>query len=271
MALVFAKYEGLGNDFVVVDAARPDGWDGDRARRLCDRHFGVGADGVLVVTPARDPRARARMTVLNADGSRPEMCGNGLRCVALHLARADATCGASYAIETDAGIRACEVDRNGDAAMVRADLGVASWLADLAVEDGGKRLDFAQISTGNPHLVTFDADYDAAAIDRFAPVVSARIPGGANVEFAHLVGERRIDLVVWERGVGRTLACGTGAAATALAAARVGLVPFDAPIEIRLPGGALEVCVDAEGHAAKQRGPARLLFVGEFVREGAEE
>jgi diaminopimelate epimerase len=265
MSLRFAKYEGLGNDFIVVDAERLDDWNGDRAQALCDRHFGIGADGVLVVTAADDRRARARMTVLNADGSRPEMCGNGLRCVALHLARADGALGTSFVVETDSGLRSCEVDRSADTAMVRAELGQASFVADHAVEIDGATHVFAQVSTGNPHLVTFDASYDERAIDRFAPRVSERVAGGANVEFARVLDRRRIDLVVWERGVGRTLACGTGAAATALAAARLDLADFDSAIEIRLPGGSLEVSVSAANHSVLQRGPARLVFAGEVA------
>ena len=110
--LRFAKYEGLGNDFLIVDAATDAVLDAARVARLCDRHFGVGGDGVLLVTPPKSLGARATMIVLNADGSRPEMCGNGLRCVALHLALQDRAQGVSFIVDTDAGPRLVAVERN---------------------------------------------------------------------------------------------------------------------------------------------------------------
>src|SRR5215470_15232162 len=113
--LNFVKYEGAGNDFLVVEAATERAVSPERAVALCDRHFGVGADGVLLVVPASDGAARARMVVLNADGSRPEMCGNGLRCVALHLACRDGADRIDYVIETDAGERSTRVERSGGA------------------------------------------------------------------------------------------------------------------------------------------------------------
>src|SRR6187399_2343014 len=109
--LAFTKYEGAGNDFLVVEAPTEAAISPERAVELCDRHFGVGADGVLLVVPPSATGSRARMVVLNADGSRPEMCGNGLRCVAMHLARRDGAARIEYAIETDAGIKATAVER----------------------------------------------------------------------------------------------------------------------------------------------------------------
>src|SRR4051812_47456533 len=116
--LGFSKYEGLGNDFLVVDAASDALLRAAEVARLCDRHFGVGGDGVLLVAPADSAEARAKMVVLNADGSRPEMCGNGLRCVALHLARRDGADDVSYSVETDAGPKLVRVARRGDEAAV---------------------------------------------------------------------------------------------------------------------------------------------------------
>src|SRR5438309_11070936 len=106
----FAKYQGLGNDFVVIDAAREDAMTSEQASALCDRRFGIGGDGVLLVLPPRDAANAARMKVLNADGSVPEMCGNGLRCVALHVARARGVRRGDLAFETDAGVRRCAID-----------------------------------------------------------------------------------------------------------------------------------------------------------------
>src|SRR5690606_15706530 len=162
--------------------------------------------------------------ILNADGSRPEMCGNGLRCVAVHLER---TRGARdrLQVETDAGVLECRpFDREGRR-WVTISLGVARSLGMLEVKTTERALEFRRVSVGNPHAVVLGYSPDLATIDRLGPEVSARIPGGANVEFTRVTGPRALDVVVWERGVGRTLACGTGAGATVLAAAEVGLVP----------------------------------------------
>ena len=262
--LAFEKLEGLGNDFIVVHRPSAD-LDAQCARQLCDRHFGIGADGVLLVLPPATPSARARMLVINADGSRPEMCGNGLRCVALALARRDNATAISYVIDTDAGPLACEVDRSGETGMVRVGMGRAEVLPSHVTEHDGQKLELRRISTGNPHAIVFDAGLDEAALDRFGPRVSSEIPGGSNVELATRRGPRSFDLVVWERGVGRTLACGTGAAATAAAAALAGHAPFGEPIEIRLPGGSLELTVQRETLELSMRGPARRVFSGEVV------
>lgn len=265
MDLAFSKLEGLGNDFIVVDAAGEASIGPEQARALCDRHFGIGADGVLLVLPPASAGARARMLVLNADGSRPEMCGNGLRCVALHLALRDRAPAISYLIDTDAGSLPCEVERDGDSAQVRVAMGRARAEGVHRTEFDGQLLEFVMISTGNRHAILFDAGYDLAAVDRLGPQVCAEIPGGTNVELAVTRGEQRFDLVVWERGVGRTLACGTGAAATAAAAALAGRARFGQPIEIRLPGGPLQVVVEEHTLALGMRGPARRVFSGEVA------
>jgi diaminopimelate epimerase len=258
----FQKFEGLGNDFIVVDG--PGAWLATRAVSLCDRHFGVGANGVLAVSEPRSPGARATMVVLNADGSRPEMCGNGLRCVALHLARTDGVSEAEYTVDTDAGPRRCVVTRDGHAAQVLIDLGRAEALGDHVTEHGGRTYSFARISMGNPHAVWFGGLLDGKDADAVGAAVSAQIKGGSNVEFVAQRGSRAADVVVWERGVGRTLACGTGAGATAAALALAGKAPFGEPIEVRLPGGPLAVWVDAHTLAVRLRGPARWVFAGEL-------
>jgi diaminopimelate epimerase len=260
--LTFDKLEGLGNDFVLLEGGSISG---DQARQLCDRHLGIGADGVLLVLAPSSRGARARMLVLNADGSRPEMCGNGLRCVALWLALRDAAGAISYVVDTDAGPLLCQVEREGERALVQAELGRAEIFGEHRTSFEGRELDFLRVSTGNPHVVSFDAGLDLPAIDRLGPRISAEFPQGSNVELATQLGPRRFDLVVWERGVGRTLACGTGAAATAVAAATSGRAPFGEPIEVRLPGGALEIQVAKETLAVTARGPARRVFSGEVV------
>jgi diaminopimelate epimerase len=126
-----------------------------------------------------------------------------------------------------------------------------------------RELSFSRVSMGNPHAVTFDADLTAAVLDELGPLISARIPGGSNVESVTTKSPRDLELLVWERGVGRTLACGTGACATAVAAAVSGRAPFDTPIRVGLPGGDLEISVRRETLAVTMRGPARLVFTGE--------
>lgn len=263
MTLSFHKYEGLGNDFVIVESTGSLALD---APGICDRHFGVGADGVLLIVPGTSAGARARMVVLNADGSRPEMCGNGIRCVALHLALQDDAQGISYVIDTDAGPLLCEVERDGNTAQVRVGMGPARPEPDFRLEVDGRALTFARVSMGNPHAISFDEPLDPAHADRVGPLVSAALPEGTNVELARQKGDESFDLVVWERGVGRTLACGTGACATAVAAVRAGKARYDSPIAIDLPGGRLEIRVAPDTLEVSMRGPARRVFSGESPR-----
>jgi diaminopimelate epimerase len=266
--LRFDKYEGLGNDFIVVDASEEAALSPQAAAALCDRRFGVGADGVLLVLPARAAGTAARMRVINADGSIPEMCGNGLRCVALHVARGRRASDPGQArdlelrVETDAGERVCRLQGSLSDAMVTVDMGVVRVLGDLAVPVDGRSVTVTAADAGNPHAVLL-GDFARSDAEAVGPRVAthADFPQGTNVEFAR-IASRGVDLVVWERGVGITLACGTGACATVAVACAKGLLPTGEPIEVRLPGGALEVTI-AEGGRATMRGPARHVFSGE--------
>jgi len=260
MELRFAKYEGLGNDFLVVDASDDRLLDADQVSALCDRHFGVGGDGVLLVTPPRSSGARASMIVLNADGSRPEMCGNGLRCVALELAIKDRAAGLSFVVDTDAGPRQVAVDRSERNATVSVDMGRGVPEPDFVHAFNGADLTFTRVSMGNPHAIAFDTGLAERALDELGPAISRAFPAGTNVELVTTLGPRALEVIVWERGVGRTLACGTGACAVAVAAARQGRVPFDEAIEVRLPGGALHITVARESLAVTMSGPARPVF-----------
>ncbi len=255
----FEKYEGLGNDFILVELDRTK-FDPSVVARLCDRHFGIGADGILFIEPPSSMQARATMTVINADGSQPEMCGNGIRCVALYLAAKDGRSSVDLLIDTDAGIRRCKVS-NGD---VEVDMGCLVDGGPVEVTLEGRTHRFAQMSAGNPHAITF-VPYTAREIDDVGPRVSVAsiFPGGTNVEFARLADDGSIDLVVWERGVGRTMACGTGACATVGAACLQGQRPFDTPIAVNLPGGTLKVSVSVGSLSTTMRGPARSVFQGE--------
>lgn len=257
--LQFEKWEGLGNDFVLVDDPAASIGPAE-ALILCDRRFGVGADGVLVVD-RRGPLPR--MIVWNADGSRPEMCGNGLRCVAAHLAAGGAG-ESALTVVTDAGEKACAVTAASTNRFdVTVEMGAARARGELAFLVDGREHRFLDVDVGNPHAITF-ADYDEAAIDHVGPAVAVAPRGGTNVEFCRVEAER-IRVIVWERGVGRTLACGTGACAVAAAACDTGRASFGVPIRVALPGGELIITVTAGTRALRMSGPARRVFTGQVV------
>ncbi len=268
MKVRFEKWEGLGNDFIVL---RRDDLDPVEVARLCDRRRGIGADGVLLVS---ERAGRPRMIVRNADGSRPEMCGNGLRCVAasvvgprgaLNVGRDSAFAGRSLVVDTDAGERRCEVTRpEGEEASfhVTIAMGVARRGDDLRASIEGRDHRFLTVDMGNPHAVTFEGASEAE-LSRVGPVVTAIPPGGTNVELCSVERRDHIRVVVWERGVGPTLACGTGACAVAAAACDEGLTAFGEPVTVELPGGALTITVDRATRAVTMTGPARCVFQGE--------
>lgn len=265
----FEKWEGLGNDFVLVEDD-PRRWSDDRVREVCDRRRGVGADGVLFIdrgSPARPPR----MVVRNADGSRPEMCGNGVRCVAGYLVSHVKKAAGVVKIATDAGEKRCDVTGGGGRFDVSVEMGPARLDGQLAVMIEGRAHVFTFVDVGNPHAITFEP-YSEVEIDAVGPRVSRHPEGGTNVEFCRVAqvdpalsgGEPRVDVVVWERGVGRTLACGTGACAVASAACAAGHFAYGAPVRVRLPGGDLVITIEPGSWAATMRGPARRVFSGEL-------
>ena len=298
MALLpFVKVEGLGNDFLVVDlrpgkpayplaelVTRPE-----TVRALCDRNFGVGGDGVLAILPG--VQGDARMRVLNADGSEAEMCGNGIRCVAKVLYEQDPALRKDILrIDTDAGLLDCAVDvKDQRVASVTVDMGVPQLVPKLVpVESDEPRLvrvarhardrEFAitAVSMGNPHVVIFMDDPTANLRELAASYGPALeydpiFPRRTNVEFAKVrtnAGRPEIDLVVWERGCGITLACGTGACATVVAACLEGRVPTDREVAVHLPGGTLTITAKnaapgPEGPnfaGVAMRGPANIVF-----------
>jgi diaminopimelate epimerase len=260
-AVAFFKYEGLGNDFIVVDASDDRAFPPERASALCERRFGVGADGLLLMLPPRTGDCATRMRVINADGSIPEMCGNGVRCVALHFARAHHLEQASVLVDTDAGPRACTVDDARGEGMVTVDMGIVRVLGERTLQVDGQAVTVTTADAGNPHAVLFGA-FARGDVEHLGPRLATHpdFPRGTNVEFAHVATDA-IDVVAWERGVGITLACGTGGCATAAVACARGFVPKRTPVAVRLPGGTLEVTID-DGGRATMRGPARHVFSG---------
>lgn len=259
MALPFTKYHGLGNDFVVVDGPL---MDAARARRLCDRRRGVGGDGVLTVLPPRTAGSVATMHIYNSDGSVAAMCGNGIRCMARHLAERRGLDGA-IVIDTDSGPKACTIHRGagGEVAAVSVEMGPAALQGEQTFRVGEEILSALRVSMGNPHAVLLDQPTVERA-SAVGPVIERSVPGGVNVGLAR-PGPAGIDLVVWERGAGLTDACGTGACAAAVAAVSRGLAPAGVPVAVRLPGGALEITVAPDLVGVTMRGPAERAFSGE--------
>lgn len=269
----FRKVEGLGNDFLLLDRrhASPEALAQEleslarRAPALCDRRFGVGGDGLLVIGPAVTGAAAAAMIVVNHDGSRPEMCGNGLRCVALAVAGAQA----EIVIDTDAGPKLCRVTEvSGEtwpSGQVAVDMGPPALLGARAPAAASDRR-FAAVSMGNPHAIAFvGPDEDPEALARaLGPAIERDplFPARTNVEFARMEADGGVTLWVWERGCGITSACGTGACATLAAAIAAGLAPYGRDVTVTLPGGPLRVRQDAPGAPIWMTGPARVVFDG---------
>lgn len=246
----FLKMEGLGNDFVVV--AGPLNPSPADVAAWCDRRHGVGADGVLVVTAVDD--STVRMQYWNADGSAAEMCGNGLRCVARYAVDHGLVAIRDFTVITPAGSRQVQVPESGP---IRVELGPVGGAGDT-IELAGYTLQ--PMSAGNPHAVTFVDDTYSVPVGAVGPLVEGdpQFPERTNVEFATVVDRHRIQLRVWERGVGETLACGSGAAAAVAAANAAGRVGDT--VTVVLPGGPLEVeLIDG---TAWLTGPATAVFEG---------
>lgn len=261
MALRFAKWHGLGNDFVLVEGplSTPE-----RARRICDRRRGIGADGLVTILPPRTPGAVATMHITNSDGSVAEMCGNAIRCVAKHLALRRGLTG-TLRIDTDAGTKVCTLHPGpgGEVAEVSVEMGAARLEGEGDFTVSGERLHATRVSVGNPHAVVFEEGAPSQErAGRVGPAIERAVPGGVNVGFAR-PGPEGIDLVVWERGAGLTDACGTGACAAAVASIRLGAAKPGAPVAVRLPGGTLEITVSADLSRVTMRGPAERVFEGE--------
>lgn len=263
----FYKYHGLGNDFLIVEA-HDHTLDRRWVERVCDRHRGVGADGVLLAAPPERADSHGRMVLYNQDGTRPEMCGNGIRCVARHLAEQRGIEDNPLFIDTDAGRKTCRiVSRESDAWLVSVDMGRAEFSSDpIDLDCEGVSRRFYRVDVGNPHAVTFEAA-DAQTVDRFGDLFNGPDAGyfddGVNVEFVSVQTPDAVDVVVYERGVGRTQACGTGACATAVAGWRTERLA-DGPVDVALPGGTLEIEEDDDGNVW-MTGPAEAVYSGDFA------
>ncbi len=263
---------GIGNDFIIIDGFRQAIRDPSAlAARLCDRRFGVGADGLIVAAPSTV--ADAQMRIFNRDGSEPEMCGNGIRCLGKYLYDSGACRKLAMTIETRAGVLALDVEVDGGMARrLKVDMGaprfdpaqipVASESNVVTLEVEGRALRLFCVSMGNPHAVTFDLYPEDDLFLRLGALLErhAIFPRRANIEFCRVNASGGADVRVWERGDGPTLACGTGACAVLAAGASQGLLPREATIS--LPGGALDILWADDGHLY-MTGPAETVFTGE--------
>jgi diaminopimelate epimerase len=281
----FAKYHGLGNDFLVVDLRSASHDDAAKVQdpstviALCDRQFGVGADGVLAVLPS-SAGDDARMRVLNSDGSEAEMCGNGLRCVVKELRDRGGIAKDEMAIDTGAGRLVCNVLEDGTVSvsmgaprLLRGEIPMVGPLGERCIDQpidvpGQPTRSITCVSMGNPHAITFVSSHEEAR--RLAETVGPAIehhpyfPQRTNAEFAFVKSPLEIDLVVWERGAGLTLACGTGACATVVAAILTGRCEEGPLVKVHLPGGTLKIRVMPELSNVKMMGPAVHVYDGEI-------
>jgi diaminopimelate epimerase len=279
MELEFIKMEGLGNDFIILD-------DRDEkieqyenypavAKRLCSRHFGIGADGIILIRKSMDHDIKFR--IYNSDGSQAQMCGNGMRCFAKYLYENKILLQKKMRVDTKAGTVIPEVisDDKGLVRSVRVDMGEPVLLCrdipfksgnEKAIEEcltvGDTEYCITTVSMGNPHAVIFVDDVKKVDIKRIGPSIESheRFPEKTNVEFIEVLNKRELTMKVWERGSGITLACGTGACAALVAANLTGRASDKAIIH--LDGGDLDIHWDKETNHIFKTGPATLVFEG---------
>jgi diaminopimelate epimerase len=278
--LSFTKMHGAGNDFIVLDGLRePLPPLEPLAARLCDRHFGIGADQLLVVRPSR--AADFRMEIYNADGSQVEMCANGIRAFFLYLREHGHTRAEQVRVETLGGI---VTPRAAGPGRVTVDMGRPVFepekipttlgsgpgpLLELPLDVDGERVRVSSVSMGNPHAVLFVDDPERAPVATLGPRIERHpaFPNRVNVEFAAVVSRRRLRQRTWERGTGETLACGSGACAVAVVSMLRGLVERTVAVELR--GGELEIAWPDDAAAIAMTGPAAEVFTGRIRIEGS--
>ncbi|MEG4917327.1 diaminopimelate epimerase [Microcoleus sp. B7-D4] len=276
MPIEFAKYHGLGNDFILIDnrhSSEPV-ITPEQAVDLCDRHFGIGADGVIFALPGQNDTDYT-MRIFNSDGSEPEMCGNGIRCLAKFIADLDGSeAKTQYRIHTLAGVISPELRSDG---QVKVDMGLPRLLAaeipttlaaadakviDVPIEVADKSWSVTCVSMGNPHCITFVEDVAAVALETVGPQFehNKAFPQRTNTEFIQVVRSDYVKMRVWERGAGVTLACGTGACAAVVAGVLVG--KCDRATAVELPGGVLEIEWAEVSGRIYMTGPAQRVFTG---------
>jgi diaminopimelate epimerase len=275
VALRFSKMHGAGNDFVIIDRRNDDvALDPEFVSHLADRHFGIGCDQLITIETPISAGAIARYDIWNTNGSKAAQCGNGARCVAAWLRRDGTATADSFVLDSPSG----PIDVRIDGARIAIGMGEPQFApAKIPLRDSEKqdpyaldyaaeRIYFGAVSIGNPHAVVEVADVDATDVARVGAMLSQHpfFPDSCNVGFAQIETPDRIRLRVNERGVGETLACGSGACAAVAVLARRGRV---APqVAVQLPGGTLDIRWHGVGHSIWMSGPAEFVFEGEFAR-----
>ncbi len=275
MRLRFSKMHGLGNDFVMIDAiSQRIKLTAEKVRRLADRRFGIGCDQVLVVEVPENPEVDFGYRIFNSDGSEVENCGNGARCFAKFVRERKLTGKNRIRVQTSGAIMDLQVHADGS---VSVDMGIPGLApADLPFDSGQRaahytltladqtRLDVGAVSMGNPHAVTVVSDVQAADVAHLGPLVEGhpRFPQRVNAGFMQIVGRDEINLRVYERGAGETLACGTGACAAVVAGRVQDLL--DSRVKVNLPGGGLSIEWPGEGRPVVMTGPATTVFHGQI-------
>jgi diaminopimelate epimerase len=276
MEIEFTKYHGLGNDFILIDnrADTQPIITSEQAVQLCDRHFGIGADGVIFALPGEEA-GDYTMRIFNSDGSEPEMCGNGIRCLAQFIADLEgADAKPEYRIHTLAGVIIPKIEGEG---KVRVDMGMPQLLAAqipttlaqaeqkaiaVPLQVAGQSWEVTCVSMGNPHCITFVEDVAAIPLEAIGPQFEHHpaFPQRTNTEFIQVVRPDYLKMRVWERGAGVTLACGTGACAAVVAGVLTG--KSDHKVTVELPGGCLEIEWAQQDQRVYMTGPAERVFRG---------
>lgn len=275
----FTKMHGLGNDYVYVNCFEETVENpSELAIKVSDRHFGIGGDGLILIRPSEV--ADFEMAMYNADGSRGEMCGNGIRCVAKYVFDKGLTDKTDISIDTLAGIKYLNLTiENGKVALVKVNMGEPEFLAEkipvLAEEErviqqpllvNGREYSVTCVSMGNPHCITFlEEDVRDLDLSSVGPYFENHkcFPKRINTEFVNVIDRKNLRMRVWERGSGETLACGTGACATAVAAVVNGLTEDE--VTVQLLGGDLKIRWDKEKNLVYMTGPAAIVFDGEML------
>lgn len=276
----FTKMQGLGNDYVYVDCTRQELSDPEKtARIVSDRHFGIGSDGLILICPS--DKADFEMRMYNADGSRGEMCGNGIRCVAKYVYDYGLTDQTSISVETLGGIKYLDLTvEHGKVSLVKVDMGTpilepsripvaasGTRVVDEPLEVEGKVYHMTCVSMGNPHAVIFMDDVAGLDLEKIGPSFEnhERFPNRVNTEFVKVLDQNTVEMRVWERGSGETLACGTGACAVAVASILNGYT--EDQVTVRLLGGDLEIFWNRAEDKVYMTGPAKVVFDGEICLE----
>lgn len=276
----FTKMHGCGNDYIYVDGSREHISTEDKpeiVRRLSDRHFGIGGDGVIFINPSTE--ADFEMEMYNADGSRAEMCGNGIRCVAKYVYDKKLTDKKKISIISAGKIKhLCLAIQDKKVILVKVNMGEPEFLAekipvlsskeqviDEPVTVRGKEYRMTCVSMGNPHAVVFVDDVENLEIEKIGPYFEKheRFPKRTNTEFVKVLDRNTVQMRVWERGTGETLACGTGACATVAACIRNGLT--EEQVTVKLLGGDLEIFWNRKENCMYMTGPASHVFDGEIT------